>query len=526
MPTNSVTDLGGIGYIADREPTTLPTNAWSDAQNVRCVDKSIASFDGYESIATITELPETMLTVKTGQQSFIVYAGQSDIYSVIGGVETNIGSGFQTSGTWDSCVLGGVGIINSFANNPQYWGGSGSTVDLPYDSTGDTICTWDDVGMKAKVIRSFRFHLVAMNIEDCDGYNSRKVHWSTPSEPGTVPITWDITKPDYGAGQNELSETPGAIIDGLSLRDTFQIYKEDAIYSMTFTGDRYLFNFRVVTTSYGLFARNCVCDVGGRHVFIGDGDIYIYDGTNFDSIADERVKDLFFDNVSRTYRDRCFVIYYERTGEVWVCYPEAGNESCNKALVWNSKDNTWSPRDLPGVTVGTFGLVDRSSGWTYGDADAGLGNYVPGTYTYGTRWNAAITSYGAFQDDNPYRESLILGGATDLYEMDRTNQANGSNNVCYCRREALDLGDKADWHMLLEVYPHAEGDPFNVRIGSQATLNDAVTWSDYQSFDPDTDYRLNFRVTGRLHAIEFQSNADVSWKVSGYDVDYVQAGRR
>ena len=110
--------------------------------------------------------------------------------------------------------------------------------------------------------------------------------------------------------------------------------------------------------------------------------------------------------------------------------------------------------------------------------------------------------------------------------MDRTNQANGSNNVCYCRREALDLGDKADWHMVLEVYPHAEGDPFNVRIGSQATLNDAVTWSDYQSFDPDTDYRLNFRVTGRLHAIEFQSNADVSWKVSGYDVDYVQAGRR
>ena len=520
MKTNNVNELGAIGYVADKEPHTLPPNAWSDMQNTRCVDRSIASFAGHESFSTITELPETMLTVKTGQQSFIVYAGASDIYSVIGGNETVIGSGFATSGKWDSCVLGGVGIINSFANNPQYWGGSGSTVDLPYDTTGDTTCLWSDVGMKAKVIRSFRFHLVAMNIEDCDGYNSRKVHWSTPADPGTVPVTWDITKADYGAGQNELSETPGAIIDGLSLRDTFQIYKEDAIYSMTFTGDRYLFNFRVVTTSYGLFARNCVCDVGGRHVFVGDGDIYIYDGTNFDSIADERVKDLFFNDVSRTYKDNCFVTYYERTGEVWLCYPSANNIACNKALIWNSKDNTWSPRELPGVTAGTFGVVDRSSGWDYDDGD---GN---GPYTYGSRWDAAITSYGAFLDDSPYKESLILGGATDLFEMDRTNTADGVDMACYARREALDLGDKADWHMVLEAYIHAEGDPFNVRVGSMENINGAITWSDYQSFDPSTDYRLNFRVTGRLHAIEFQSEDDVSWKVSGYDVDYVQAGRR
>ena len=328
-----------------------------------------------------------------------------------------IGSGFATSGKWDSCVLGGVGIINSFANNPQYWGGSGSTVDLPYDTTGDTTCLWSDVGMKAKVIRSFRFHLVAMNIEDCDGYNSRKVHWSTPADPGTVPVTWDITKPDYGAGQNELSETPGAIIDGLSLRDTFQIYKEDAIYCMTFTGDRYLFNFRVVTTSYGLFASNCVCDVGGRHVFVGDGDIYIYDGTNFDSIADERVKDLFFDNVSRTNKDICFVTYYERTGEVWLCYPSAGNIACNKALVWNSKDNTWSPRNCQGSRLEPLAL---STGRLAGITMSGDGNWDIHLRIAVERRDHELRG---FLDDTPYKESLILGGATDLFEMDRTNKA-------------------------------------------------------------------------------------------------------
>ena len=75
MKTNNVNELGAIGYVADKEPHTLPPNAWSDMQNTRCVDRSIASFAGHESFSTITELPETMLTVKTGQQSFIVYAG-------------------------------------------------------------------------------------------------------------------------------------------------------------------------------------------------------------------------------------------------------------------------------------------------------------------------------------------------------------------------------------------------------------------------------------------------------------------
>ena len=223
METTGVTELGAVGYIADREPHTLPPNAWSEMQNMRCVDKSIQSFAGHESFETISELPETMLTVETGQQTYIVYAGQSKIYSVRGGNEVEIGTGFQTSGTWDSCVAGGVAILTSFANNPQYWGGSGNTVDLPYDSTGDTICTWDDVGMRAHIIRPFRQALFAMDIEDCDGYNPRMIHFSDPAGPGELPITWDPGKPEYLAGRKELDQTPGPIVDGLVMRDTLQV---------------------------------------------------------------------------------------------------------------------------------------------------------------------------------------------------------------------------------------------------------------------------------------------------------------
>ena len=534
MPTTVVNDLGSIGLVADKEPTSLPPNAWTEISNTRCVDRSIASFAGYISLATLTGSPQTLELIKNSNGvNYLVYGDTDKLYSVtslsdIGvATEAEIGSGFSTAGFWDSTVLGGVGVFTNGFDNPQYWGGSGSALDLPYDETGTTTCLWSDVGMTAKIIRSFRYHLFALNIEDCEGKNCRKVHWSHPADPGTVPITWRPELADYDAGFNELTDTPGCIVDALPLRDTLQIYKTDAVYSVTYTG-RYsvnepIWNFRLVTTTKGLYARNCVCDFGGKHFFVADGDIYVYDGVQFESIADERVKNLFFDNVSRSNKDKTFCVYYERTQEVWLCYPEEDQTSCTKALVWDSIQNTWSQRDIPSADTAIFSVVERTSGYTYDSYTSGVDTYddTPATAT-----NTIPDTYDDLIDGSPFRDSLILGAPQALYEMDRTNQANGVNQVCYARRTHLDLGDKADWHMVLTVYPRAEGDPFDVRVGSTDVAGASPTWSAYQTFTPGTDYKLDFRVTGRMHDIEFYSDGDVSWNVESYEVDYEIVGRR
>ena len=521
MPTTKVENLGSIGFIADREPITLPPNGWSDGANVQFKDGSVENFPGYAQIDTITPNPDTINFVKSGVQTFIIYAEGSAIYSYWAGTETNIsGRVYKGYGWWDSCVLGGVGIINNGVENPQYWAGIGNAQDLPYDSVDPAnICLWSDVGMTAKIIRPFRFHLFALNIVDCKGPNCRKVHWSHRTDPGSIPSTWNPTLPEFDAGFVELSETPGCIVDALTLRDTLQIYKDDAIYAATYTGrqDNQIFNFRVVTTKYGLYSRNCVVDIGGRHFFVGDGDIYTYDGTNFRSIADERVRDYFFNSVSRTNVDSTFVAFDHRKGQVFLCYPEANHIRCNKALVWDLNDNTWTPPiDIADANCGIFTIVDR-----------------PGEFTYETlpfatyeEWGASWPTYNFQIDTSPLYDSLVLGGTGELIEMDSGNTAKGTNISCIARRTALDLGDKADWHMVLALYIHADGDPFQVRIGYHNTLGDAVVWSAPQTFTPSTDYKLYFRVTGRLHAIEFSSNADVRWEISGYEADFEVVGRR
>jgi hypothetical protein len=95
-----------------------------------------------------------------------------------------------------------------------------------------------------------------------------------------------------------------------------------------------------------------------------------------------------------------------------------------------------------------------------------------------------------------------------------------------CERTGLDIGNTSDLHTINAIYPTAEGDEFNIYVGSQMRANDDVTWEGPYSFDPSTDRKIDCRVTGVLHAIRFESTADVSWAVSSYGVDYKYSGRR
>lgn len=531
METVRIENLGSIGLIADKEPVTLPPNAWSDMQNVRCEDRSIKPFGGSDEVYEIAIDAETIVQVQADNVNYLVYAGGDSIYSLTGQTETDIsGKTYNNFGWWDSNVIGGIGILNNGRQGPQYWAGTGTCQDLPYDARDpDNICTWDDVKMTAQVIRTFRYHLFAFDIDDCDGRNRRKVWWSHPAEPGEVPITWDPTLTEYDAGFVELSQTSGEIVDAAVMRDTLQIYKTDAIYSASYTGrqDNAIFNFRKVS-SKGLFARNCVCDVGGRHFFVSDGDIYLYDGTNFRSIADERVKDTFFEGVNKSVFEKTFVVYYHRKGEVWLCYPSLGSLDCDTALIWDSNSDTWSKRQIPNANCAAFAIVDNvdSSATTWDELTSA-----------GTTWDDLTTAGTSWDDLGPtiyntsLQDALVLasvdGSEGTLFRMDAgVNTEDGSNLECYARRQALDLGDKADFHLVVSLRVFARGDPFSVRVGYQDVLTEDPTWSDYQTFTPGTDYKLDFRVSGRLHAVEFYSNADVAWEIDGYEADFVRVGRR
>ena len=114
----------------------------------------------------------------------------------------------------------------------------------------------------------------------------------------------------------------------------------------------------------------------------------------------------------------------------------------------------------------------------------------------------------------------------DLYKFEDGNQLAGSNAMVTIERIGLDIGNTTDVHLVKTIYPYIEGGSVNIHIGSQMSPNDSVSWDGPYAFDPSTDYKVDVRKTGRLHAIRFTSTANVQWALRGYGLEVELVGTR
>ena len=145
-----------------------------------------------------------------------------------------------TTRRWTVTNLNGVIVATNGYDAPQTW---------PLKSSGIPLLTVPFVrlrnfpeGEKCKSIRSFRTFLIGLNWERTNE-EPRLVKWSTEASYGSPPVTWLESDATLDAGEYELADTPGNIIDGLPLGDSFLIYKDDSIYIMNYVGTPYIFSF-------------------------------------------------------------------------------------------------------------------------------------------------------------------------------------------------------------------------------------------------------------------------------------------
>ena len=294
-------NAGQTGIVQDIQPWQLPINAWSDGNNVRMEHGSVHKCKGYGSVmATCPVAPYHVVYIKDAEgNKYWIACGLTavHVYDVDAETWTDItrSSGAYTATAtegWSSTVIGGVLILNNFKDVPQFWAISAST-GLPSTTTDLADLTNWTATDRCKSMRSFRSFLVALNIEDKSSgtlRQSRVVKWSTEAAIQAVPTSWDENDATVDAGEYELADTKGDILDGLPLRDTFMIYKEDAVYSMTYVGTPFIFSFRQLSPSVGILSKNCVAEFDGGHFLFGNGDLYLNDGQKITSLLPHKMR--------------------------------------------------------------------------------------------------------------------------------------------------------------------------------------------------------------------------------------------
>ena len=309
---------------------------------------------------------------------------------------------------WTSTNLNGLVVATNGYDTPQMWPLSGGIPAL--GSAFMELRNWPS-GTTCQVIRSFRTFLVGLNW-DRTNPEPRLVKWSTEASYGSPPSTWSSSDNTLDAGEYELADTEGDIIDGLPFGDSFLIYKNDSIYIMNYVGTPYIFSFKLLSPTIGCLAKNCVAEFEGGHFFIGQADFYLCNGQQVTPLLPDRLRRTVFDELNADYYKKCFVAPDYVRNEMMACYPAGVSTVANKAIIWNWKSNTFSIRDLPDTSYINSGIVEITAGSKWG-ASAVLDGAITSTSpaTTGNLTVVSTTSTPAFTTAG----TLVLQGDTSPY---------------------------------------------------------------------------------------------------------------
>ena len=530
-----VENVGETGIVKDINPWQLPPNAWSDGNNVRVEHGAIVKSPGYaEVLATCPVKPYHIIQLKYGSTAYWIIVSLKKIYAHNGTLWTNITR--QTTGSdvdynaeadegWTSTVIGGVLVMANGFDQPQFWLLASG---VPSVATKMDNLTYWAAGAGATYypvsVRAFRSFLIALNIDEGGTPVPQKVKWSTEAATQLVPSSWDESSATVDAGEYELADTKGAILDGLPLGDTFMIYKDDSIYSMTYVGTPFIFAFRQLSPSVGALAKNCVAEFDGGHFILGNGDVYINDGQRVKSILPHKIRDYIFSVIDGANFVRSFVVADYGNTEMWACFPtpESASNQCDKAVVWNWTSNAFTIRDLPDLAHIGYGTVDDPNSFTTWAAA------IP-------TWSSALGSWTSTWSQS--ENVLVMASPTDtkLYRNASGNKEADANMTSFISRTGMAItaqqqNDQSTVKRIKAIWPKMEvsgsGNSVNVYVGTQNSTEEAVSWSSAVAFNPDTQSKVSVRKSGKLYGVKFESTGDFNWRLDGYEIELDDAGRR
>ena len=336
------------------------------------------------------------------------------------------------------------------------------------------------------------------------------VKWSHAAVPGALPASWDETNVTLDAGENELGETPDAIVDALPLGDALVIYKERSMYLMRFVGQPFIFQFQRLPGEYGMLSRGCGAVTPLGHVVLTAGDVILANGQQTVSIADGIVRRFIFNNINTDNFRRAFVTTNPQRSEVVIAFPFDGSSYCTRAAVWNWETRTWGLREIPEVTYGATGLMNVTTSTTWAtDSEA---------------WNQDSTTW-AENEYSPNESRLLLCNASKVMVFDLASTDDGLPLVGELERTGLHFDDPYSMKLCRAVYPRIDGPPgskVTVQVGAARNPSDAVLWSAPVDFTIGTDLKVDTFATGRYLAVKFSS--DTLYRMRSFEMDIVMAG--
>lgn len=537
MPLLPVRELGKAGVITDKSPYNLPATAFSRAVNVRFDEGKVSRAPVFRSVKDslgFTPRHAHGIVPATGFDTLIVCTDDYQIKEYANGTITDRSGVISTNNDprpYTSTDLADVNYINRPDKVPHF--------RLPSGTDFAALTNWPST-YRCASLRSYGDFLIALNTTEGSNQFPTRVRHSNITLANSIPDSWDETDTTKSAGFNDLVQMQTEIIDGQTLNSNFIIYSSDQVWRMEFVGGQFIFNFRKLFTDSGIINQNCVVEVEGKHYVFDNSDIYIHDGVTKKSICDERVKNFVFRGLNYNNRNRCFVHHNSSLNEVYFCYQSGddlvsftNSDRCNRAAVYNYRNDSWSFMDLPNVSSSTE--ININTVTTYANSGSLTYDKVGGSY------------YD--QEDSFERHSVMVGEANtddgltsdkifavDLNDTGRVafQRDNAATKPVVLERVGLDLDELSQpltgYKIISSIYPQAlslnEDKTMIFEFGASDHPNLSPTYLSSSTFTIDTDHKIDSRASGRYLSYKISFSDFKDFEFSGFDVNVKTTGRR
>lgn len=491
------------GFISDTADHEASEEFWTRCQNVQFRDGFATRLPGFRNsygdeidIIAPDEFYHAVNIDRSGLNWWLLLQRNGTVHAINAGTVSKIDNGLFSPvlRPWEysSALINGIPLLSNSRNEPVYWPETGNMLVLPDWPVGDT-CNFISV---------LKFHVFALGISGPGGTFKNLVRWSSATEPGTVPASW-TPQADNDAGSVELSDSPGELLCAYPLGDTLYLYKRSATYQARYIGGNSVFSFRKVQSSSGALSPRAVCDVGGAHFIVSDGDIILNDGTTRRALGESRIKDWLFNQLDPDEYFQLFCTYNRAKDEVLIGFPSNGSTYCDTALIYDLSRDAFGVRDLDQITHSPVGLVrDEVDSNTWANR----------TETWAQATDVWALSLGAGAADSLMTLKTTVFNQEDVNAGILLDAVIGRSGLTFSEPERIKFVRRA--HVRTR---NAVGTLY-IRVGGQMEANGPTNWSPEVALTAGGQIVDAF-AQGRYIAVEVRSDDNVPWKLTGLDLE-------
>ena len=176
------------------------------------------------------------------------------------------------------------------------------------------------------------------------------VQWSQQFGLNDGPLTWAPTQFNV-ANQLEIP-VRGPVIDGFPCNGNFYVcsYWDTVVFSpISYQGTNTpVLGIKLLNQGRGLLNENCWANTDNLVYGVDARDIWVFDGGQFKSIGNQRVKNWFYANLNPLYYERIFVQNNSSRNQIEIYFPDLTSTGwCNRMLAYRyDLDVFQAPRDV------------------------------------------------------------------------------------------------------------------------------------------------------------------------------------